>query len=255
MIVLLKNKGKPRDAYADELGRRAVEHCFFPLLDHRMVDPDGLKQYLQSDEFSKIDATIVTSQRAVEAINHQLPQLTQPSMVTSKPTFTVGPATAKVLTAAGYTDVRGANNAGNGDRLADIIQEEYHADNNLFRFVFFTGVTRRDIIPVRLHQMSGVHLTERVVYKTEELPNIHSEFQKLMQQTDDDVTSPWIVFFSPASAGSILQVLHCIPRHKYRLAAIGPTTRDYLARNNLTIDLMAEKPDADHLISALCAKR
>jgi uroporphyrinogen-III synthase len=162
------------------------------------------------------------------------------------PTYTVGPATAKILTDAGYKDVRGGINAGNGKVLADIILEEkkYYGFSD---YVFFTGEVRRDIIPQNIRETSGAQLIEKVVYKTTELADCAKRFLISIA----DIQTPWIVFFSPSSANAIIQILNNKPRNCFRLAAIGPTTFAYLEKNGFTPDAVADKPNPESLLKVI----
>ncbi|ANB15956.1 uroporphyrinogen-III synthase HEM4 [Sugiyamaella lignohabitans] len=257
-VILLKNKTSPIDSYDVQFTCLNWHVEFFPVLEHERIDPKGLRNYIESEEFQVNDATIVTSQRAVEAINSQVPYLSDRAkrLLLAKPVYTVGPATAKMFSESGYSDIRGGIQAGNGDVLADLIISQSNLDTErISRLVFFTGVTRRDIIPLKISQTPGLSLTEKVVYKTKAISNIKPRLQETISAyssaTVQKGDSPWIVFFSPASAEDVVQVLLSTSRSRFRLAAIGPTTEAFLKENNLPPDAVAERPDAEHLIRAI----
>lgn len=276
-VFLLKNRTVPRDPYHDQFEDASYEPVFLPLLQHEFVAHDELKVYLESSEFLiNAAALIITSQRAIEAVNEHLEDLEPKALqkLLNKPVYTVGPATAKALSEAGYKDIRGGRDAGNGAVLAEIILKELVNDKDQMggpesSLIFFTGKTRRDIIPKRLTQ-AGVRLQERVVYETFALDDIDvrvkqhlvktlsSEDQRAVAESGavpiaDD--KHYLVFFSPAEADGVVEALLSMKDRNCYLAAIGPTTEDYLEKNGLPPDVVAEKPDAVHLVKGILNHR
>lgn len=246
MIILLKNRVEPKDSYEEELQARNEPFCFFPVLEHSLVDNHSLGSFLQEQQ-SSADALIVTSQRAVEALN----LCKERSSWLNKPIYTVGPATAKVITDAGFVDVRGGTNAGDGSILADLIINDHQNGEKLDSILFLTGETRRDIIPRKLNEYPGITLQERIVYKTQELDGLRVKFGQYLNSLQDDA-SIWIVFFSPSGSDSIIDLLKSMPASQsIKLAAIGPTTYDYLTRNGFSVAAVAEKPHAPSLAKAI----
>lgn len=261
-VFLLKNKTVPRDPYYETFAAQgsAVRPEFLPLLQHEYIDPPGLKQELESTEFmAGSGPIIITSQRAIEAVNQHLPELNLNARdnLLCKPVYTVGPATAKVLKDAGFKDIRGGLEAGNGSVLADIILRdaaELSTQEHSSGMTFFTGETRRDIIPKKL-AAAGINLREKVVYRTMPLGDIDVRVRK---RVVDSVSSTngklwhYLVFFSPAEADPVADALINMKEdRKCHIAAIGPTTREYLEAKNLPVAVMAEKPDAFHLMKGI----
>lgn len=266
-VFLLKNQTVPRDPYHEHFSSADFDPVFLPLLQHEFVGHEELKAYLESAEFvSKASALIITSQRAIEAVNAHLQQLDDEPRknLLAKPVYTVGPATAKALSEAGYTNIRGGSEAGNGAVLAEIILKELVGKEEAVELVFFTGKTRRDIIPKRLTE-AGVSLQERVVYQTFALNDIDVRVKQHLVKTlsSDDLvhaetaTTPpglekhYLVFFSPAEADGVVETLLKMKERNCYLAAIGPTTEDYLHKNGLKPDVVALKPDAFHLLKGI----
>lgn len=252
-VILLKNKTIPKDSYEEVFLENSAKPFFVPLLCHKTVDQDGLFEYLSSAEFEQIDSVIITSHRAVEAVNAHLEKLTDAAKLTlrSKPMYTVGPATAKVLRDAGYTDIRGADLAGNGSILSDLILEDFKGDNKDRRLVFFTGETRKDIIPRKIAANSDLHLMEKVVYRTDSLDNISDVFNQVWDEASSKETKPWVVFFSPSGTEAVISHLESLDRNKYRIASIGPTTEEYLVSKGFHSDHTADKPTAQSLLAGL----
>lgn len=251
-VILLKNKTVPRDSYEEVFLENSADPLFVPLLCHTSVDSDGLLEYLSSEEFQQIDSVIITSHRAVEAVNAQLEKLDEiaKTALRSKPMYTVGPATAKVLREAGYTDIRGADRAGNGSILSDIILEDFK-DSRERKLVFFTGETRKDIIPRKIAANSDLLLVEKAVYKTDSLENITEVFNQAWSEASSTDTRPWVVFFSPSGTEAVISHLDSLNRDHYRIASIGPTTEEYLASKGFKSDHTADKPTAQSLLAGL----
>lgn len=302
-VYLFKNKTVPQDPYHDLFKTKGFDPIFVPLLRHEFINTQELGEYLESSPHfqNKKVAIIITSQRAIEALNEHLPRLSlkSKSILLKKPIYTVGPASAAALKKHGYTDIRGGENAGNGQLLAEIIlkeqQENQKADRDTDRnrdingsgdnnndkqlvdyFVFFTGVTRRDIIPTMLRN-ANIKIEERVVYKTMAIQNMIDHINdyicdnKGQQQqleiikgeeeeenpkkriiTTTTTVTPYYVFFSPAEADPVVEAVRSLSqKQSVRIAAIGPTTESYLLDKGMKPRVVASKPDAIHLVKEI----
>lgn len=253
MVVFLKNKKDPEDPYELHFRSLNYETKFVPLLEHEYVNGEELSRYLTSAEFSAVDALIITSQRAIGAIVTHLEALDDEVKLTlqSKPVYTVGPATAKELAIYGFTDIRGAEDAGNGKVLADIILSE-----SLQTFVFFTGEIRRDTIPTKLRGANR-ELAEKIVYKTLDKSDTSTDCLDAIRANPDS----WIVFFSPSGTEQILQLLKDSHHQEgtgmegTKLACIGPTTYDFLVSKGFEPSAVAERPDPISLVEAITIKQ
>jgi uroporphyrinogen-III synthase len=232
MLILLKNES-PEDLYAS-----LPEAVFVPVLNHTFLDLSSHREFIDSAEAQEAEALVVTSQRAVEALG----QLDNVSKLFPKPVFTVGPATGAKLRQLGFVDVRGED-TGNGLTLSSEILPTV----SYKKYLFFTGVIHRDVIPNTLNSM-GATVIERTVYDTAPLPNCVEHFNSQYSQADK---TPWIAFFSPSGVEGVVEYLKRKPRNTFRLAAIGPTTEAYLSDNGLSPDCVAEKPTPEHLLEAI----
>lgn len=267
-LLLLKNKTTPRDSYEETFTENGHNPRFVPLLNHDPVSIEETTAYLSSPAFlDHTERFIITSQRAVIVFHECLDRLgaTEPEKadkIRGKTGYTVGPATEKVLREKGFRDVRGGEHAGNGSILADLIQEELALGNTLDgapgsatgstpgnRIVFFTGVIRKDIIPVKLRR-AGFHVEEVVIYKTEPQPGIIDNFLECCFNKID-----WIVFFSPQGTEGIVEHLVSAERkptlQHTKFASIGPTTQEYLVSRGINPDVVAAKPTAALLLQCL----
>ncbi|OLL24311.1 Uroporphyrinogen-III synthase [Neolecta irregularis DAH-3] len=236
-VLLLKSPTVP-DPYTrcfQQCGRQILH---LPVLTHSHVNPHLLLQSLASLNYS---ALVITSPRAAAALSAVLDSLApgQTQNLQSRTVYTVGPATGAALAALGFTDIQGSH-AGTGELLADYIIHHHSSDNPL---LFLTGDHRRDAIPTKL-RLANRPFTELVVYKTVPAPDFHSRFTQTLAEHAVD----WIVFFSPAGAEAALATYSSLT---FKIAAIGPTTQEYLQQHNITPDVVALKPDPQHLLDGI----
>jgi len=75
--VLLKTKSGPKDPYDIAFrGKTPLVPVFVPVLVHQQVNESQLRNILQDEPHERYAALIVTSQRAVEALNNAMSELT-----------------------------------------------------------------------------------------------------------------------------------------------------------------------------------
>ncbi|KAK9384384.1 tetrapyrrole biosynthesis, uroporphyrinogen III synthase [Lipomyces mesembrius] len=248
-IIFLKNPSPDvySDKYAITAKSRYYDSCFLPILSHTFVDQPGLRTYLtdlaaNADE-TPLDALIITSQRAVEAVASVLLELSVStrSYIRSLPLYTVGPATAALVQSYGFSKIVGGAEAGNGRILASQI-----VGAKPRRCVFFTGETRRDIIPVTLRE-NGIECIERVVYNSKSIEGVEDQFMELMS---DAKHVWWTVFFSPAGAESIARLI-AKNTGATKVAAIGPTTEEFLLKYGITPNTVSRNPDPQSLLQGI----
>lgn len=238
-VVLLKNKVKD-DPYAKTFFETGH---FLPVLEHKLINTEDLVDWLYDPDVLKADAVIITSQRAVEALSY-VPKKTLEKTVLNKPVFTVGPATGKYLRSIGFEDVRGEE-CGNSTVLVDevLIREKFNS------YVFFTGTQRRDYLPRSLDEMGKI-LIEKQVYKTGPRKEATSELNYIISH--NDIRGLWIVFFSPNGADAIIEsICGSKVKNDWNIAAIGPTTENFLQMNGLPPKAVAKLPTPDDLYEAI----
>ncbi|KAK9479907.1 tetrapyrrole biosynthesis, uroporphyrinogen III synthase [Lipomyces japonicus] len=262
-VVLLKNPtpNEDKDVYAVASRQAGFKPWFVPVLAHSFVGQDNLQaklcQIASTTTGSHDVALIVTSQRAVEAMAAVLDRVNASvaAVIRNMPAYTVGPATANLLRSHGFNHVRGGDDAGNGQILAQLIVHD-----KLRQVFFLTGRSRRDVIPVTLAK-NAIAIEEIVVYESANLASAQSNFNHAVgnyhhdddDNDNDDVT--WVVFFSPTGAIPIVNLLKqrfsIDNNNSVRIAAIGPTTQAFLADNNIPPVVVAGKPDPESLLDAI----
>ncbi|KAF2152467.1 tetrapyrrole biosynthesis, uroporphyrinogen III synthase [Myriangium duriaei CBS 260.36] len=242
-----------------------IEGCF-------LADKDTMK----SDK-SPFGGIIFTSQRAVEAFSLAVSaidrQLLETLLPKTLPLYVVGPATANAVRAIGLSCLVLGEHTGNGDVLADFILEDYShfgKGGQRLPLLFLVGEQRRDIIPRKLQseelsEKRRITVIEKTVYGTTEREDFAAEFAGILQDHLQKFDSTWIVVFSPTGCGAMLRVLGWLnEQHKYEatlqqsqgqriyIATIGPTTRDFLARQfDYRPHVCAEKPSPEGVGQAI----
>ncbi|XBW35874.1 hypothetical protein QEN19_001446 [Hanseniaspora menglaensis] len=242
-VLLLKTRTVPTDPYHDILSKHNIAHHFIPLLTHKHLPDECVKKFQQDHE--SIDYLIITSQRAVEALQQSILTELDSEVVEylfSRPIFTVGPATAVFLQNVGFTNIKGGNEAGNGSILADIISNEEDGAYKNKTGLFLVGEIRKDVIPRKLIP-AGFNLTELVVYTTTSMDNIAERYFACLKPDCNNI----VVFFSPQGTEEIVKSIG----NDLSVLCIGPTTEEYLLSKNIKVDGVCEKPSAEALLKLL----
>ncbi|CDK27388.1 unnamed protein product [Kuraishia capsulata CBS 1993] len=260
-VLFLKNKTVPSDPYELQFEKQGYHTSFIPLLNHEHLNKQDICAYLTSAEFLQhTKALIITSQRAVEALDDSLRLLSEKEphgvlqLILQKPSYTVGPATAEVLSRIGFSDIRGGIDAGNGSLLADLIIEDKLFSNLSEaekKIVFFTGETRKDTLPKKL-LASNFQLKEEVIYRTVTMSDAHERFKRAFEESSR-FDSRWIIFFSPQGTEiitkSLLELQDTV--QGLNIASIGPTTESYLLDIGLRPNVVSFKPEALSLLESI----
>ncbi|KAL8942346.1 MAG: hypothetical protein Q9216_001728 [Gyalolechia sp. 2 TL-2023] len=300
-IHLSSNPPSPGSTYLP-LYVPVLEHTSYiepilTILDHSLKGGDAK---LPSSSFP-FGGFIFTSQRAVEAFASAIARISSSvvnantlgpeSLILERlerlaiPLYAVGPATALSLDGIVQQHlpdcwIRGGEEAGSGEVLADLILRDYNASHdkrpneeireangeNTRRkkpLLFLTGAKHRDIIPVKLTSASPEHkidVEELIVYASTESQSFASDISTALQTT---IAAPmqWIVIFSPMAGETLMRALGWLedastkihgPGHgcwidrRTFIASIGPTTRDYMNKTfGLEVDVCAEKPSPE----------
>ena len=245
------------DPYAVALSK-LYNASFVPALSHVLVNVDKLSSLIASGNDGRYAGIIFTSQRAVEAWTAAADSADgsiESSSWTTTPHYAVGPATAAALSGLpGHVRppsylIRGTD-SGNAENLAALIVEQGTASQSL-PYLYLVGDKRRETISSVLFS-NGLKISELHVYTTAPAEAFDTAFKEVVQQSRGKRIE-WLVFFSPSGVKLALPLAKSLGLEP-RLAAIGPTTRAYLENEaRVTVDAMADKPDAEALLQALRA--
>lgn len=230
-VILLRSADEP-DPYLqafDEAGLRA--ECR-PVLQFTFPAEEALRERLGArDQYS---ALVATSPRAVRAVRRAFE--TAPSLREAwegTPAYAVGPKTGGRLRALGF-EVRGEE-AGDAESLVSIIVD----DAPSAPLLFLAGNRRRETLPAGL-RAGAVPFEELVVYET------HLRSSLSLPDRDD----LWVVFFSPSGLEAVRKGAG-ESLHRFRCAAIGPTTAGALREAGVPVAAVADEPAPDALVRAV----
>ncbi|PRT53338.1 Uroporphyrinogen-III synthase [Wickerhamiella sorbophila] len=208
---------------------------FIPIMKFEPVNFEGLCNHLSCE--TQYDGVIVTSQRAVDVLKNAFALIDNCQHFCDLPAYTVGPTTANRLELIGFKHVYGAE-TGNGRVLAE---KMVHVLQEKQRLLFLAGEVHRDILPREL-TAAGHQIDKIIVYRTE-----CYNYQKELSQIKN---GDWVVFFSPSHIDQALNELRK-RQLDVKIAAIGPTTHQFLLDNGFEVDAVAESPTAECLRDAM----
>ncbi|MCJ1287238.1 hypothetical protein MMC26_006586 [Xylographa opegraphella] len=323
LLLLLKTRNTPTDAYATyfstaPLPLTRLQPIFIPVLQYTIhaASLAHLRALLSLPAHAfPYGGLICTSQRAVEALGQVLDELspaaagedsppsheesgtiksqnpTPPPTAHSLaiPLYTVGPATARALSALQQrhlprSSVHG-DDTGNGAKLAAHILTHYAVtpptatstspvapaalttsngvglDAARAPLLFLVGEQRRDVIPATLGARGlepgrRVRVEELEVYATRVVEGFGASFEGWL---GGEGRGPvWVAVFSPAGCAEMVKVLRGTERvrgaggREVYVASIGPTTRDYLLEEfGFRVDVCAERPSPEGLAEGI----
>lgn len=244
-VVILKSESESSDSYASLLRENQFEAIFVPTLEFRFKNLEQLQTKLvDPDSFSGI---IFTSPRSVEACEQAIKGSHLDKKWKELHNYCVGDVTHNLVHSALDMNARGKQ-AGNANNLADFVFENLDGERMLNPFLFPCGNLRQDTLQLKLLDY-GYFMDAIEVYETV----AHTELEQNLQQALLGDNAEYIAFFSPSGVThckAILQKMN-VDLSKYKLIAIGPSTRKCLEANDMTVYKTAEKPSVEYLVKAL----
>ncbi|KAI8079041.1 tetrapyrrole biosynthesis, uroporphyrinogen III synthase [Gilbertella persicaria] len=244
-VILFK---KSDDAYRN-LFEKQYKPDFIPVLDHALDNVEALAIILSQGP-QDCKGLILTSQRSVEAINqaYNICRMTDKTHEewNTLPIYIVGPKTADVLAQSPLFQSHDHRHWVIAPRASELIKDLLNSSH----YLFLAGDKRRDLIPEALHE---AHIPFHEVQTYATCP--HPELKNRMKHLDYH-EGEWLVFFSPSGIKFIKDAspdsMSTLFGGLFRIAAIGPTTADFITKDlNFQVDVVADKPDAEHLFDAM----
>ncbi|KAH9955313.1 tetrapyrrole biosynthesis, uroporphyrinogen III synthase [Russula dissimulans] len=262
-VLLLRTPVQPpeTDPYEATLARASFRPLSLPVLETALENIERLSRIIRGEDEGRVDGVIVTSARAVDACAEAGNNIDWRAVRF----YAVGPATASALGQLSNPpqDVRGAE-SGTAERLARYIVQDARKGETL---LYLTGDKNRDMLPRVVREGLGEEgvLRELRVYATQGVRDFEGCLARALQgEMDDDDEPWWIIFFAPSAAAHALPALRVhfsmapgepwrsVRLRRARVAAIGPTTGDYLRdKVGLFVEVVADEPRADSLTAAL----
>ncbi|KAI0270557.1 tetrapyrrole biosynthesis, uroporphyrinogen III synthase [Gloeopeniophorella convolvens] len=265
-VLLLRAPTVPPelDRYEVALTRASFQPLSLPVLETALENLDTLARIIRSEE-DKIAGVVVTSARAVDACAQTGVDIDWSAVRF----YAVGPATAAQLAQLPHPprDVRGTE-SGTAEKLAQfIVQDTAKGD----RLLYLTGDKNRDVLARVVRESLGEDaLRELRVYGTRGVRDFEGSLARALGGEEGGGEPWWIVYFAPSAAAHVTPALRTrfalserdavAPLQarsrirRARIAAIGPTTADYLRDElGLRVDAVPDAPNADSLVAALQA--
>ncbi|RUS21923.1 tetrapyrrole biosynthesis, uroporphyrinogen III synthase [Endogone sp. FLAS-F59071] len=253
----------PTDPYERAFAAHGHRTVFLPVLEHVLTHTDALASTLRAGPDERYWGIVVTSQRAVEALQVAWAACcaVDPAFSTSPPArawlalpfFAVGPSTARASAALGFTPL--ASSSGKAAALADEILAHLARSSGPFppleSLLFLAGDKRRDVLPAKLAD-AGVRLDEITTYRTQPVARFEEALRRCVEVHGK---FDWVVFFSPSGVDVAMADLEKLEFWgMVRVAAIGPTTGDHIAvreKGSGEAHVVAERPEAESVASGI----
>ncbi|XP_051926838.1 uroporphyrinogen-III synthase isoform X1 [Hippocampus zosterae] len=252
-VLLLKepNDGdQGSDPYNQEMTNVGLRATLLPVLSFKFVSLNTLSEKVFQTE--KYGGLIFTSPRAVEAVKMCLGDRREEweriakDKWNAKSVYVVGKATAALVRRLGLNPL--GEDTGTAEVLSRVIIER--GDTGILPLFFPCGSIKREVLPVALRE-NGVPLETLTVYQTAVHPDVVKNLTDYFAAQGPPAS---VAFFSPSGVNFCLQALRGLAGEQLpqiKLAAIGPTTRDAMLAEGLSVSCTAEKPTPQHLAEAI----
>ncbi|EIM80151.1 tetrapyrrole biosynthesis uroporphyrinogen III synthase [Stereum hirsutum FP-91666 SS1] len=182
------------------------------------------------------------------------------------------------------TDIRGAYESGTAEKLAHFILHDIPESKRQHgkRLLYLTGDKNRETLPEILRE-GGLGLGSCKVYETRGSSRFEKELGEVVRGVDVEPDKPWwITYFAPSAAAYVTPSIRSLfslpsttttssssssltsppapsssppaptPKCTARIAAIGPTTADFLREElKLEVEVVPHKPGAATLCKAI----
>lgn len=257
-VYLFKGRSsKQEDEYESQLQSHGYQVKFIPTLSHSTESVKQLAELIAAGPGNQhIGGVVFCSQRAVETwseANRVAMSTTMTAETTAAwrriPVLVVGPKTAEQLERLEFFSDRAqwivANRASD---LADKIQstQQQQQQQHKQQLLFLAGDKRRDELPMRMADMN-IPMKEIRAYATCAHPDLSGALKELEEQFG---TNDWVVFFSPSGVKYVQQITTSLFKDT-KIAAIGPTTADYISSQQYPVHATAEQPKPEYLADAI----
>jgi len=194
---------------------------------------------------SSYDCLIFTSSNAVKQFFFRAKSTFQTSseQLTKKRIFVVGGGTAKTVERYGLMPESYPEVKDSGD-LADALKAEFVTGK---KFLFPRGDIAQGALADSLRKKGAV-VDEVVVYRTGQ-PSSADAVHIQRAFSSGDLTI--LTFFSPSSVKNFVDIVGADMMRESRVAVIGQTTADAAKDSGLSVDMIAEWPSPEGLVSSI----
>ncbi|KAI9365146.1 tetrapyrrole biosynthesis, uroporphyrinogen III synthase [Pilaira anomala] len=265
--IILFKKQDTIDQYHDLFLKHGYVPQFIPVLDHQSKNIETIKLILlEGPHQNNLNGLILTSHRSVQAMSEAYDLILKQGLSMTEnvmnewnqlPVYMVGPHTAKVLSQFTLFN-RHSSKEDHwmiAPRASELIKPliEQQRQKQGGKLLFLAGDKRRDLIPTELNA-AQLDFLELQSYVTCAHPDLSSN-------ANNNLLADWFVYFSPSGLKFLLDsidshtkqsLFNACQSGQSKIASIGPTTSDYiLDQFNFPAHVMAQAPDAQHLLDAI----
>lgn len=244
-VIIFKSESESTDVYAEELQRHFFNPIFIPTLSFGFKNLDKLHAKLQHpDDYEGI---IFTSPRCVEAVEKSLDKAEMPGGWKMLHNYAVGEVTHNLALSDLQQLFTQGKQTGNARALAEFIIDNHDGSKDL-PFLLPCSNLAQDTLNLKLRE-DGFRIDALEVYETTAGPELGEKMDRALQSENVE----FLCFFSPSGVNCISDYCKAkdITMDKYRLVAIGPSTRRALENKGLKVYCTAERPTVEHLIKVL----
>ncbi|XP_061393795.1 uroporphyrinogen-III synthase [Musca vetustissima] len=244
-VIIFKSESESTEVYAAELQRHFFHPIFVPTLSFGFKNLEKLHAKLQHpDDYEGI---IFTSPRCVEAVIKALDKQELPGGWKMLRNFAVGEVTHNMAHDHLHQLFTHGKQTGNARALGQFIIETFDGDKEA-PFLLPCSNLAQDTLSVMLRD-EGFRIDACEVYETKCCPDLGEKMETALKADNIE----FLAFFSPSGVNCAYEYFKAkdIPMDKYRLVAIGPSTRRALENKGLKVYCTAERPTVEHLIKVL----
>ena len=244
-VIIFKSESDSTEVYAAELKRHHFNPIFVPTLVFGFKNLEKLHAKLQHPD--DYEGLIFTSPRCVEAVVKALDKQELPGAWKMLHNYAVGEVTHNfALTELQQLFTHGKA-TGNARNLADFIVDNHEGTKDM-PFLLPCSNIAQDTLNIKLRE-NGYRVDACEVYETKCSPDLPELMDKALQAENIE----YLAFFSPSGVNCTYEYFKAkgLAMDKYRLVAIGPSTRRALESKGLKVYCTAERPTVEHLIKVL----
>lgn len=272
--IILFKKQDTIDQYHDLFLKHGYVPQFIPVLDHQSKNIETIKLILlEGPHQHNLNGLILTSHRSVQAMSEAYDLILKQGLSVTEnvmnewnqlPVYMVGPHTAKVLSQFTLFNRHSSKEdhwmiaPRASELIKPLIEQQQQQRQQGGKLLFLAGDKRRDLIPTELHA-AHLDFLELQSYVTCAHPDLSFNASHLL--LDSTAAADWFVYFSPSGLKFLLDsmdsdtkqsLFNACQSGQSKIASIGPTTSDYILNQfNFPAHVMAQEPDAQHLLDAI----
>ncbi|XP_037935179.1 uroporphyrinogen-III synthase-like [Teleopsis dalmanni] len=244
-IVFLKSETESSDMYNDVLREHGKNVIFVTTLVFCFKNLDDLRaKLLQPDKYSGI---IFNSPRSVEAVENALNDMELNPGWKLLHNYAVGELTHNLAMQNLQQLFTHGKQSGNAASLSQFIINNF--DGNKERPLLIPcGNLQTDALRTNLTE-NGFDVETCEVYETKCNPDLAENLETALK--DDTVDT--LTFFSPSGFNCTYDVFKAknLSFDKYKLVAIGPSTRRAIESKGCIVHRTAERPNVEYIVKAL----